>query len=373
MKIAYVDFYGISKTDNPSSGVERKIASHIKMLGTIGQVTRHSYDTETSNRLLKISRMITRRLPFFPSKIVFTFNEEYENLDALYFRRTTLDSFAIRFFRDVKKHNPRCKIVMELPTYPYDKEMTSFIELPRLIKDRWNRRKLKLYIDRIVTFSDDDEIFGIPTIKTMNGIDFEMVPIRMVQRKADDAIHAIMVANFASWHGLDKLIGGMISYYAEQQNRLFVLHVVGGGKVVKEEMERVANSIVRNYVEFHGPLWGQALQEVYDRVTLAIDICDIEEHGIFLSSSLKTREYVAQGLPVVGAIEIDLSRSMKEYFYLFKNVHDINIHEIIKFHDTIYHDESDYHTVPAKIRALAKTVCDIPVVMDPILEYFKSN
>ncbi|HBO36437.1 MAG: hypothetical protein VB088_15260 [Sphaerochaeta sp.] len=373
MKIAYVDFYKDSKSDKSTSAVERKMQAQIRALEQLGEVVRHSYDNQSGGRIIAIVRMITRRLPFFPSKVVYRYDSSYDGIDAMYFRRTTLDSFAVRFFKNVKKYNPRCKIVMELPTYPYDKEMTSFIEWPRLIKDRWNRKKLKHYIDRIVTFSDDDVIFGIPTIRTMNGIDFDTVPPRVVHENAETEIHAIMVANFASWHGLDKLIDGMIKYYSELPKRRFILHIVGGGKAVEEEINKVKGSNIIENVIFHGPLWGASLHDIYNRVTLAIDICDIDEHGIFISSSLKTREYVAKGLPVVGAIEIDLSRSMKDYFYRFKDPHIIDVHEIIDFHDTIYHDKQSYYTVPHKIRELAKTVCDIHVVMNPVIQFFQDT
>lgn len=373
MKIAYVDFYKDSKSDKSTSAVERKIQAHMKTLGQLGEVVRHSYDNQSGGRIRALVRMVTRRLPFFPSKVSYRYDSSYDGIDAMYFRRTTLDSYAVRFFRDVKKHNPDCKIAMEIPTYPYDKEMSSFIEWPRLIKDRWNRKKLKNYIDRIVTFSDDDVIFGIPTIRTMNGIDFDTVPLRLVHEKADDAIHVIMVANFASWHGLDKLIDGAIHYYTEQPDRKIFLHIVGGGKVVDKEKARVVDSVVEKYVVFHGPLVGAALQALYDQVTLAIDVCDGEQQGVFLSSSLKTREYVAKGLPVVGAIEIDLNRFMKGYFYQFKDSHTINMQEIIEFHDTIYHSEQSYRTVPVKIRELAKTVCDIHVVMKPVLSFFQEK
>ncbi len=371
MKIAYVDFYKDSKSDKSTSAVERKMQAQMKALEQLGDVVRHSYDNQSGGRLIALVRMVTRRLPFFPSKVAYRYDSSYDGIDAMYFRRTTLDSFAIRFFRDVKKHNPKCKIVMELPTYPYDKEMTSLIEWPRLIKDRWNRKKLKHYIDRIVTFSDDDVIFGIPTIRTMNGIDFDTVPLREVHANAEAEIHAIMVANFASWHGLDKLIDGMIQYYSELPKRKFILHIVGGGKAVEEGKVRASNSKVKDFVVFHGPLWGSSLQELYNRVTLAIDSCDFKKIEVFLSSSLKTREYVAKGLPVVSAIEVDLSRSMKEYFYRFKNPHVIDIREMIDFHDSIYHDNESYHSVPLKIRELAKTVCDIHVVMNPVIQFFQ--
>lgn len=40
------------------------------------------------------------------------------------------------------------------------------------------RRSLARQVDRIVTFSDDAEIFGQKTIRISNGIDFSTIPLK---------------------------------------------------------------------------------------------------------------------------------------------------------------------------------------------------
>lgn len=374
MNIAYVDFYGDSKTDKSSSGVERKIAAQIKMLETLGKVTRHSYDTQSGGKAIKHIRMVTRRLPFFPSKIAYSYDSSYADLDAMYFRRTTLDSCAVRFFRDVKKYNPACKIVMEIPTYPYDKEMASLVEWPRLIKDRWNRKKLKKYIDRIITFSDDNEIFGIPTIKTLNGLDFDTVPIRKISYGDDGVIHAIMVANFAPWHGLDRVIEGMVSYQRHQESSPFVLHVVGSGKEVEIARYRINGTKVGDWIIFHGNLTGPDLDMIYNLASISFDVFGNHRQGITLSSSLKSREYAAKGLPIVGSAYIDFFGKSNKHFLLFPaNDVPLDILKIVDFYHSLCKQADDCQHLAEEIRAYAKARCDISVTMAPILYFLEGR
>lgn len=72
------------------------------------------------------------------------------------------------------------RIALEIPTYPYDAE---FAQSPAVRKlklriDRMFRCRMARYVDRIVTFSDDTEIFGRPTIRISNGIDFGSIPLK---------------------------------------------------------------------------------------------------------------------------------------------------------------------------------------------------
>ena len=67
--------------------------------------------------------------------------------------------------------NMNIRTVIEIPTYPYEAEgRTSLRGRVIQVLDKIFRKKLKKYVDRIVTYSDDKMIFGIKTINTINGI-----------------------------------------------------------------------------------------------------------------------------------------------------------------------------------------------------------
>ena len=103
----------------------------------------------------------------------------HEGVEFLYIRHDhNASPVLIHWLRKVKKLGVR--IALEIPTYPYDAE---FAQSPAVRKlklriDRMFRCRMARYIDRIVTFSDDTEIFGRPTIRISNGIDFRSIPLK---------------------------------------------------------------------------------------------------------------------------------------------------------------------------------------------------
>ena len=71
----------------------------------------------------------------------------------------------IRWFAHLKKLGVR--IVMEIPTFPYDPEYARASRKTKLVLsvDKCFRNALARQVDRIVTFSQYDTIFGRPTIR----------------------------------------------------------------------------------------------------------------------------------------------------------------------------------------------------------------
>ncbi len=116
-------------------------------------------------------------------------------------------------------HENGCTIVVEIPTYPYDREKQSGLLWDILFKiDKIYRVKMNGVVDRIYTYSEDNQIWGIPTICSSNGIDFDLVSIRKVEKKRE-SINLIAVAGLAKWHGYDRILRGMGEYYKEGEKR----------------------------------------------------------------------------------------------------------------------------------------------------------
>ena len=116
--------------------------------------------------------------------------------------------FNIRLFKRLQADD--IKSVMEVPTYPYDGEFATLPLKYRIehIFDKMFRCKLASYMDAIVTFTDEQEIFGQRTICISNGVDFDSIPLHDYH-PVDDAIHLIGVAEVHLWHGYDRLIAGL--------------------------------------------------------------------------------------------------------------------------------------------------------------------
>lgn len=217
--------------------------------------------------------------------------------------------FNIRLFKRLQADD--INSVMEVPTYPYDGEFATLPLKYRIehIFDKMFRCKLASYMDAIVTFTDEQEIFGQRTICISNGVDFDSIPLHKPIAVTNE-IHLIGVAEVHPWHGFDRLIKGLGEYYRQQpvanSNKPDVFfHVVGG---VSESMMRDFQAIIHQfgieqYVVFHGKLFGDELTAVFNQCQFAIGSLARHRSGITRIKTLKNREYAARGIPFIYSEE----------------------------------------------------------------------
>ena len=137
-------------------------------------------DDERKNLIGTIYNMLMCRLPFGNSYPKWKYVNEFNNIDFLYLRRPNAFSVhMISTLQQIKKANPNIKIILEIPTYPYEEELKlHWYNYPMFIKDKYNRKRLAKNISRIAVQNDVDEIFGIPTLKFVNGIKIEDIDIK---------------------------------------------------------------------------------------------------------------------------------------------------------------------------------------------------
>jgi len=371
LSIAYIDF-GDRFDPNGTSGIERKKLSQIHELEKIGDVKRLAfYPKRKKNFLANISRL----LPFFTSTFPFTYDvKQLADIDVVYLRKPSyIDRYTIRLLKDIKKQNQKSVIFFEIPTYPYDKEKAGLIKYPLLLKDRWNRRKLQRFVDRIIVVASDEQvIFSIPAIKILNGIDFSKTSLRKISFSTDDSIHVIFVGNFERWHGLDRIVEGMKHYYNKSSaNRIVVLHVVGPTENAIVVDLKTEELISNGYIHFYGSLQYSEVEKVYDKVSLACEAFGVHRRSPGqLSSSIKSREYGAKGLPIISESKIDYIPLNYPYFLkVSEDEFPIDIESIIKFHDDVYSVEAQ--SVAAEIRNFAESRCSSEAMMKPVLELRK--
>jgi len=368
--IAYIDF-GEKIGQDSFCGIERKKCAQIRELGTIGNVKREKFSPKHQTSLLW---RVCKRLPFFPSMLAYYYNpNEMDNTDIFYYRRDLIDRYAIKFFKEAKDRNPECLVILEIPTYPYDKELKGIKQLPFLYKERWNRKKLYKYVDKVATLTDDTAIFGIPAIKIRNGIDFTRIGLREVSCEEDKIIHAIFIGNFQFWHGLDRLIQGIKNYYKSGRvQRKFILHIVGAlGEL--ESDSTLATDIedlsAAGYIKAYGKLNMRDVEDVYDKVSLAFGSLGIHRiHRGQANSSIKSREYGAKGLPIISGCLIDYIPEDYPYFLqVGEDDTSIDIAAVVAFHDNIY--SKGYEEVAKEIREFAQERCSSAAMMKPIIDY----
>lgn len=227
-------------------------------------------------------------------------------INFLYVRNDhNANPFLLKFLKETKKCG--VKIVMEIPTYPYDNEyvQSGFVSKVNLFSDRLFRQFFKHCVDRIVTFTDFKEIFGIPSINISNGIDFNAIPTRKVP-SSNNEIRLLGVAEIHFWHGFDRVIEGLKDYYSKSNEQKVYFDVVG--KSFTDDVEKLKSLAekygISEYVIFHGTKSGKELDEMFDKTDFGIASLGRHRSHIFKIKTLKNREYAARGIPFIYS-EID--------------------------------------------------------------------
>ena len=313
MRVLFLVYHGFEN----ASGISKKILAQVKGLRQNGhEVHVCYYDISVNNEHQRIvdgfviKNYGTGRLASLYQRMSYGCICNYCRQSAieLVYVRSFMNAspFNIWLFRQLRKDG--VKAVMEIPTYPYDKE---FVTLPlkyRLehIFDIIFRKRLASYMNAIVTFSDADCIFGQKTIKISNGVDLDAIPVLKKSGDGDQNIlHVIGVAEVHPWHAFDRFVAGLGEYYlggkGKRENEPDVyFHIVGG--IPSSLMERDYLPLIEKYglqdkVVFHGKLYGDDLDMVFAQCNFAVGSLGRHRSGITQIKTLKNREYACRGIP----------------------------------------------------------------------------
>jgi len=304
-KALFIIFHGF----DPNNGISKKISYQVNALKTCGMDVHLCYmdETKTKRRMVDnetiadygngIMSKILKRTEF--SSIVKY--AQKNDLEFVYIRSNhNANLFTIRMVKRMKQAG--MKVVMEIPTYPYDSEYEAQGMSKQIFQDKLFRNKLAKYLDAIVTFSDYKEIFGQKTINISNGIDFDSVPMKTTRNDTSKELNLIGVAEIHQWHGFDRIIRGLANYYSKRQDYIVKFHVVGyffsaEGEAAFKQI--VFDNHMEDYVILYGKQHGKTLDHIFDWCDMGIGSLGRHRVGIQQIKTLKNREYAARGIPFV--------------------------------------------------------------------------
>lgn len=313
MKILFLTYHGFEE----ASGISKKMLAQIKGLRQNGHEVHVCYYTINvdGERCRYVDDEVIKnygkgKLSTIRQRMDYSCVNDYcrKNGIQLVYVRCFMNAspFNIRLFKLLRADGVRT--LMEVPTYPYDKEFDSLPFKYRFehIFDKMFRNKLASYMDAIVTFSDAKQIFGQRTINISNGIDFDVLPIQPVVDSSEE-LHVIGVAEVHPWHGYDRFIAGLGLYYNSSvpPRKKVYFHVVGGvndsimngSKHCPGFMPYINKYHIEKYVIFHGKLFGEELDKVFARCSFAVGSLARHRSGINHIKTLKNREYACRGIP----------------------------------------------------------------------------
>ncbi len=375
MKILYLSTWDFSNEE--SDGVCKKIYSQIAVFEKKGYEVdfifikgeKIVYREGGNNRVIGKVGSIKKT----PAYIKMYKKIKYKKYDWVYNRYGMMDTFYYKVLKRLHKNG--AKILIEIPTYPYAGEKAKGILYQFMFWwDKIYLHKLKSIIDRIVTYSRDEFIFDIPTIKVRNGIDLSSITITEMKGQLNDVIDLMIVAYMQPYHGYERLLSGLRNYYGNLGERNIHCHFVGEGTEKKVYEELTIQYGLEKHVTFYGPLYGDELNSVFNICDIGICSLGGYKKGMFLSSELKSREFLARGLPIISGVDIDIFTDKNSPYYLqFSNDEtDINVIDIINFYDRIYDSANKVESVRSAIRSMARKKISMSSVMLPIIDHMKT-
>ena len=236
------------------------------------------------------------------------------------------------------------------------------------------RKRLSEYVDVVLTYSDDKEIFGIRTINVSNGVDAKKISecLSRFPHPDDSKIRFMACAQFNLWHGYDRAIEGLYQYInSKDSNKNIELIMVGEGASLESYKALVKKYKIQNYIKFTGKLYGEELTRVYSLCNIGLDSMGRHRSGVYYNSSLKGKEYCAYGLMIVSGVETELDHA-GDFDYYFRIPADdtpVDFGSIIDFYNRKVGPDID--KVRNDIISYAINNFSIDVVFKPVIDFIK--
>lgn len=139
--------------------------------------------------------------------------------------------------------------------------------------------------------------------------------LELADKRGKDIPEMLFVANFAPWHGLDRLLTAM----AESKEQ-FLLHLVG--KIPENSFPLAQDPRIR----IHGALNHEKIAILSQQCWIGLASFALDRKNMKQACPLKTREYLMLGLPVYGDYQ-DIFPQNAPYF----QTGDENIENILNF------------------------------------------
>ena len=356
-KVLYVSILNTNENVLPFDGVMKKILMHIRVIKGYGNdvdyIESDGKDTffVTNGKKVKICCFVEGGYNYFNSVIVNTANYIVANnlyYDYVYIRYDAFSYKGYKALSKIYKHSNR--IYLEIPTY-YVPAFT----LKNYIKHYFDKH-LKKYIYKIIINSNQKTIYGIETLMITNGVEIE----KIVPRKPiyDDKINVALVASISDYHGVDKIIQAVET---ETNINNVIFHIVGEGSKYSKYLVDIKNKGLQDRIILYGKLAGRELDNIFNKCEIGISSLANKEKGVLFSSTIKSKEYLSKGIPVISDVMLDVFYNNPKYFF-YQLEENFNLRELVAFYDSVYKNH-DKQEIIDNIRRYAEQTCDIRKVM----------
>lgn len=354
--ITYIELF-----DGNYTGIRKKILAQIKVLEKkFGDVYYTCYAGHMLF-LMKDHRVIEKRLAISRERCneaIISWIEKY-GIKRTYIRYAFADKWFLGLLEWLQKK--RLNTVLEIPTYPYDGEVTN--KHVRL-EDGYYREQIYQYINFVATNVEEEKIWGIPCIKLANGVDLDENPLRK-RRKEKNKIVMIAVSTLMEWQGFERILAGLYQFYKHDTEYELLFKIVGEGPEKEVYRSLMEEYHLECFVEFCGRKDGKDLDCQYDLADIAVSSLGRYKSGVQDFSPIKGAEYCARGIPFICGYH-DIRFHGKEDFILNvpNSPEPIDMGRVIAFYEKI----SSRDGYEIQMRDYAARYLSWDIVMQPIID-----
>jgi glycosyltransferase involved in cell wall biosynthesis len=215
-----------------------------------------------------------------------------------------------------------------------------------------------------ITSFQKGKAINVPSVTIGNGIDITNFQVRDFL-KFDDELRLLCIANFAPWHGVDRLIKGISEYKGETN---IILNIVGEGSVIPELKDLTSKLGLEDKVIFHGFKSGKELDKLFNESHIAVGSLGIHRIGLKEASILKAREYCARGIPFISAFNDPDFREDFPYIKRFPaDESPIDINMVVDFAKRVLSDDN----YSINMNNYAKEYLDWSIKMKKLSDFLK--
>ncbi len=201
-----------------------------------------------------------------------------------------------------------------------------------------------------------------------NGINTLKIQLRSYPKFDGKILKLLFVGSAFKAHGLHRLFLSLIDYYKTDFKVEIIVHIVGVNSESINLKKYLKESKIQENVVFHGFLAPNEINGLADECHLALDGLSLHLVGQKITSTLKSREYFARGIPFITSSPADNDFD-SENPYILKVTRDETPFEIQKLIDFAIKLNGDPEH-PQKMRQYAIEHLDWSVKMNKLIAFF---
>ena len=335
-------FYANIQTWDKFSGIRKKVMNQIDAFKELGYEVYYSGYLEDGIGIFKDNKILLKKKYFFKNEkinhilrryllillCIQFFKEQKIQFKYSYLRYHYFDFLYLKLLKLMKKNGS--KVIIEAHSYPTSIHGDYFKVLT--ILDKIYSKKIKKYCDLIAAMTNLKKIWGINTFEIDNVADINLKKIEMNKEKEENVI-LIAVAFEGKTHGYERIIKGLHEYYKQKRDKK--VKIIFIGEYLETTKKLVKNLNLNEFIQFLGKKNKDELIEYYNRAHIGLGAFGGYKIGISYASILKTKEYMASGLPIVTAIDEKILKGFRYCLKVPNSEEIIKIEKIVEFYKNI--------------------------------------